>query len=45
VVDVDEAREWLGLPPVENPDDLNPPAPTPVVVASPGGRQDAQQQD
>jgi HK97 family phage portal protein len=37
----DEGREWIGLPPVENADELNPPAPAPVVVA-PGGRQDAQ---
>jgi phage portal protein BeeE len=39
----EEAREWLGLPPLEDSEELNPPAPTPVVVASPGGRQDAQQ--
>lgn len=42
VVLPEEARDWLGLPPVENPDDLNPPAPAPVI-ANPGGRQDAQQ--
>lgn len=34
-----EAREWLGLPPLEHPEELNPPAPAPVVVA-PGGEQD-----
>jgi HK97 family phage portal protein len=32
----EEAREWLGLAPMENPDELNPPPPTPVVVASGG---------
>jgi phage portal protein BeeE len=30
---VDEARELLGLGPVESPDTLNPPPPAPVVVA------------
>jgi hypothetical protein len=28
----EEGREWLGLPPMEDPDALNPPAPTPVVA-------------
>jgi HK97 family phage portal protein len=41
VLGVDEAREWLGLPPVEDPDELNPPAPVPVIAAQ-GGRQDGQ---
>lgn len=36
----DDVRERIGLPPIENPDELNPPAPTPVVQAA-GGRQDA----
>jgi hypothetical protein len=45
VMTPEEAREWIGLPPMEDPEELNPPAPAPVVVASPGGRQDAQQQD
>lgn len=41
VVLPEEARDWLGLPPVEDPEALNP-APAPVVTV-PGGRQDAQQ--
>jgi phage portal protein BeeE len=32
-MDVDEVREAWGLPPVENPDLLNPPAPAPVIAA------------
>jgi phage portal protein BeeE len=36
VMTPDEARDLLGLPPVEAPDALNPPAPAPVLVA-PGG--------
>lgn len=28
----DEAREAIGLPPQENPDELNPPAPPPVTA-------------
>ncbi len=36
VMTPDEAREWIGLPPVEDPSVLNPPAPAPVVAA-PGG--------
>ena len=35
-LDVDEARELWGLPPIESPDTLNPPAPAPVMV-TPGG--------
>ena len=42
VMTPDEGREWLGLPPMENPEELNPPAPTPVVVA-PGGASDGRQ--
>lgn len=33
IMSVDEAREFLGLPPIEDPDALNPPPPAPVVVA------------
>jgi HK97 family phage portal protein len=36
VMTPEEAREWIGLPPMENPEELNPPAPAPVVVASGG---------
>ena len=32
----EEAREWLGLPPTEDPEKLNPPAPAPVVVEAGG---------
>jgi phage portal protein BeeE len=32
----DEVREWTGLPPVESPDELNPPPPTPVIAAAGG---------
>lgn len=32
VMDVQEARDQLGLPPVEDPDELNPPAPVPAVA-------------
>jgi phage portal protein BeeE len=38
----EDVREEIGLPPVENPDELNPPPPV-SVVAAPGG-QDAQGQ-
>lgn len=43
-MDVDEAREAWGLPPVENPDQLNPPAPVPVIAAGPpaGGNPNGQ---
>lgn len=37
VMDVQEARDLMGLPPVESPDTLNPPAPTPVLVAGGNG--------
>jgi HK97 family phage portal protein len=37
VMSVDEVRERMNLPPVENPDELNPPAPAPVIAA-PGGQ-------
>ena len=36
ILDVDEAREMIGQPPVENPELLNPPAPVPVIAASGG---------
>jgi phage portal protein BeeE len=40
IMTADEAREYLGLPPVESPDTLNPPVPAPVpVMAAPGGAQ------
>jgi hypothetical protein len=35
-MDVDEARDKVGLPPQEAAMDLNPPPPVPVVAA-PGG--------
>lgn len=38
-MDVQEVRDELYLPPIEDPDELNPPAPTPVVAASTGGRE------
>jgi HK97 family phage portal protein len=36
VMDVDEARDLLDLPPIESPNTLNPPAPVPAIAA-PGG--------
>ena len=33
-----EVREEMGLPPAEDPEELNPPPPVPVVPA-PGGNQ------
>jgi HK97 family phage portal protein len=42
VVSVDEVRDWLDLPPIENPDELNPPAPAPVVAVA-GGQMDGRQ--
>lgn len=38
----DEVRDASGLPPAENPDELNPPAPEPVAAA--GGNQNVQGQ-
>jgi len=38
VMTADEARDFLGLPPIEGPDSLNPPAPAPVQVIA-GGQQ------
>lgn len=40
-MDVDEARDVWGLAPAESPDELNPPAPTPVIAVggSSNGRQ------
>jgi HK97 family phage portal protein len=29
----DEARDYVGLPPIESPDSLNPPAPVPVIAS------------
>ena len=37
VMSVDEARDYVGLPPAESPDTLNPPAPAPVIAS--GGAQ------
>lgn len=34
---VDEVRDDIGLPPQESPDELNPPAPAPVVAAPASG--------
>lgn len=39
VFDVQEARDDFGLPPLENPDELNPPASTPVVALPTGGQE------
>jgi phage portal protein BeeE len=36
-MDVDEARDKVGLPPAEDQEALNPPPPTPVVAAPAGG--------
>lgn len=38
----EDVRDMEGLPPVENPDELNPPPPTPVIAA-PGGQTDGNQ--
>jgi len=42
VIDPNEVRtEYLNLPPIEDPDTLNPPAPAPVIAGgAPSGRED-----